>query len=385
MSPSENPPPAQPRPTKPPFWRRAFRAIGLILAGAVVLMLIWAGAQVLLRRPQPELLFTYADLPKVPPPEENGWDVLRLEIHTIGEPQRPDKDITEICDGKATFTDRWPRAESRASKISALAQDETTKQWLALVDKAAARPRFADGCPIGFEPDCPRPLHMLALHQMQEAVVLHDALSQRWDDALKRAATMLRVDIDFLPSARSTLTQAVARAHLHRSLKLAELLLDGAASEKQNGRGPDAARLAQFARDVDPLFKKIYEEDMAPLRVVIAEYLFSVYAIQNLKDSPQGKHSRSSTIFYDPGHALEMLNERFERYAAYARSGGAGKPPEFPRSRLWFLRNPGGHLVLEATRGALENHVPSISKDNKLLLADQAALQKRLTALMQSP
>jgi hypothetical protein len=357
--------------------------MGWMLAGIVVIALIWAGAQIGLRRPPPTLLFTYADLPKVPPPDENGWDVLRTEIHTVAEPKRPDKEITEICDAKATFTDRWVRAERRAEKMSTIAQDEETTKWLALVDKAAALPRFADACPISLEPDCPRPLHMLALHQIQEAVVLHDAMSQHWDDALKRATTMLRVDIEFLPSARATLTQAIARSHVNRSLKLVDVLLDGAASEQAGGRGPDAARLAQFARDVDPLLKKIHEEDLAPLRAVIAEYLFSVYVIDHIKDSPQAKYSRTSTIFYDPAHALQMLNERFEEYAAYARSGGVGKPPDFPKNRLWFLRNPGGHLVLEATRGTLETHVPSISKDNKLMMLEVAALQKRLATLIQ--
>ena len=382
MSSSDNSRPAQPRLTKPPLGQRALRSIGWVLAGLVVLMLIWAGAQVALRRPRPTLLFTEADLPKLPPPDENGWQIVKNEIPSIGEPQRPDKEITEISDGKATFDGRWSRAEGRAQKIADVARDEKTKRWLALIDKAAARPRFADACPMTFEPDCPRPLHLLALHQMQEATVLDDALSQRWNDAFSRVVKMVHVDTEFLPSARSTLTLAVARAEVHRTVKLVDILLDGAAHEKEQGRGPDGAQLIRFARDIEPLFEKVHDEDMEPMRVVIAEYLFSVYAIEHLTDSAQGRLSRGSSILYDPNHTLEMLNERFEKYVAFARSDGAGEAPKFPSNRLWFLRNPYGHLLLEVTRGTLENHVPTMRKDRDLLMQDLGALHKRLKALM---
>jgi len=266
-----------------------------------------------------------------------------------------------------------------------VARDEKTKRWLSLVDKAAARPRFADACPITFEPDCPRPLHLLALHQMQEAAVLDDALNQRWKDAFSRVAQMVHTDTDFLPSARSTLTLAVARAQVHRSVKLVDILLDGAAHEKEQSRGPDGAQLHRFALDIEPLFEKVHEEDLAPMRAVIAEYLFSVYAIEHLTDSAQGRFSRGSTILYDPNHTLEMLNERFEKYVAFAQSDALGEAPKFPKSRVWFLRNPYGHLALEVTRGALENHVPTISKDRNLLMQDLAALHKRLLALVKPP
>jgi hypothetical protein len=367
---------------KVPRWRRAVRSVGWVLAGLVVVMLIWAAAQVLLRRPYPALLFTEADLPKLPRADENGWEVLRTEMRGIRDPQRPDKEIAEICDGKATFQDRWARAEARAQKLSDVAHDEKTKKWLAVADKAMAHPKFADACLISFEPDCPSALQLLALHQIQEAVVLHDAMGSRWEDAFVRVSKMMRVDIEYLASARSTLSQAIARAQPHRSMKLVEVLLDGAAQEKKQNRGPEAVRLAQFARDIDTLLKNIHEEDMAPRRAVVAEYLFSVYAIEHITDSSKGGFSKGSTIFYDPGHTLEMLNERFERYVVFASNGNAGEAPKFSRNRLWILRNPAGHLAIEALRGPLENHIPAIIKDRGMLMQDREALHQRLTALI---
>ena len=379
MTPPEQQPSAPNRLAKPPRWRRAVQSVGWVLAGLVVVMLIWVTVQVLLRRPHPALLFTEADLPKLPKAGENGWEVLRTEMHAIRDPQRPDKEMTEICDAKATFEDRWARAEARASKLSDVAQDEQTKKWLAVADKASANPRFADACPISFEPDCPTPLQLLALHQLQEAVVLHDALGSRWDDALARTKRMMRVDVDFLPSGRSTLSQAIARAHVHRSIKLVDVLLVGAVREKE--RGPDGARLVAFAREIDATIAKIREDDMAPLRAVIAEYLFSAYAIDYLTTSTHGRYRQASDFLYDPGHTLEMLNEQFEQYAAFARAGGTGKPPEFQRKWNWFLRNPVGHLALGATHGTLENHIPTISRDRASLLKDREDLHNRLTAL----
>ncbi len=365
-----------------PRWRRAVRPIGSVLAGLVVLALIWATAQVLLRRPNPALLFTEADLPKMPAAHENGWEVLRIEMHATRDPQRPDKEIAEICDGKATFEDRWARAEARAQKLSDVAHDEQTKKWIAVADTAAERPKFADACSISFNPDCPSPLQLLALHQLQEAVVLFDAMGSRWEGAFARTAKMMRADIDYLPSARSTLSQAIARAQPHRTMKLVEVLLDGAAQEKKQNRGPETARLAQFARDIDALLKNVHEEDLSPQRAIVAEYLFSAFTIEHLTDSPQGRPAKGTSIFYDPGHTLEMLNERFEQYIVFARNGNAGEAPNFLRSRLWFLRNPLGHLALDGLRFPLENHLLALNKDRALFMKDNEALRKRLATLM---
>ncbi|HRI71446.1 MAG TPA: hypothetical protein PK156_44740, partial [Polyangium sp.] len=241
--------------------------------------------------------------------------------------------------------------------------------------------RFADACPISIEPDCPRPLQLLALHQTQEAVVLRDAIDGHWDDAFKRALTMLRLDTEYLPSSRTTLSQAVSRAHVHRTMKLVDVLLDGVAQEKQSERKPDAARMAQWVKDVIALLGKIREEDVAPIRIVIAEYLFSAYALDNLATAPQGRFSRGSVLLYDPGHALEMLNARFRQYAAFAERGGTGDVPQFPPNRLYLLHNPTGHLAVEATRGPLESQIPAIVKDRALLFKDRQALQERLQGL----
>lgn len=370
---------AQNRPAKPQRWRRAVRSVGWMLAALVMIAMGWVGVQLVVRRPRPALLFTQSDMPPLPAHGENGWEVLQNDVGPTSDPQRPDREVAELCDPKSTVEDRWALVEARAQKLSHVAQHEHTKKWMALVDKAAALSQFADACPIEFEPKCPRPLYLLALHQMQEAVVLHDALGNRWDDALARTERMMRVDVDFLPSGRSTLTQAIARAHVHRSIKLVDVLLVGAAREKE--RGPEGARLVAFARVIDATITKIREDDMAPLRAVIAEYLFSAYAIEYLTTSTHGRYRQASTIFYDPGHTLETLNERFEQYAAFARAGGAGAPPDFPRKWNWFLRNPIGNLALEATRGTLENHIPAISKDRDSLLKDREDLHGRLTAL----
>jgi hypothetical protein len=372
---------AQNRSRTSPLWRRAVRSIGWVLAGLVVLVLIWAGAQLALRRPLPELLFTDADLPKLPIPDENGWEVIKSEIPLAGKADRPDKEVAEICDGKATFEDRWARAEARAQKLSAVAQDEQTKKWLTVADKATLRPKFADACPIHLNADCPTPLQLLVLHQLQEAVVLHDSINNRWQDAFTRTTNMLRVDALFLPSARSTLTTAIARAQVHRAIKLVDVLLEGVAQEEKRNLGPDASALAHFAREIEPLLQNIREEDMDPMRVVVTEYLFSVYTIEHLTDSPQGRLSKGGSIFYNQGQTLELLNERFEQYIVYARGGGTGQTPNFALGRTWFLRNPIGHIALEALRGPIENHVPTIIKDRALLMQDKEALHNRLMSL----
>jgi hypothetical protein len=367
--------------TKVSAWRRPVRIIGGLFGSLIALLIIWMGAQVLLRRPYPTMMFTQADMPNLPPIADNGWEILKNELGPNIQVPRPDKDIASLSDPKATFTDRWTRATANATKLAAVAGDEQNRKWIAVIDKAAALPYFADGCPIALEPQCPRPVQLLNLHQMQEAVVLHEALTGHWDEAFARTIQMMRTDDLFLPSARSTLDQAVARSILHRTVKLVDIVLDGAAEEKKEGRGPGAAQLAEFARKIDPLVTRIREDDLSPMKTVVAEYLYSVQILEHLHYFPQSRSRYLREVFYDPGHTLEMLNERFEKYVAFAKANAAGPVPEFPRKWNWFLRNPIGHLALEPTRGAIENRVPAIVKDRTVFLKDQDALHKRLEAI----
>lgn len=367
--------------TKSSTGRRAARIAGGLFGGLIAVLIVWMSAQVLLRRPTPAMMFTQADLPPIPPPNDNGWEILRNELQSTSTLQRPDKDIASLCDAKATFTDRWARTTANAAKLGTLVRDEQTQKWLSIMDKAGKLPHYADGCPIEFDPPCPRPLQLLNLHEMHEAVVLNDALAGHWENAFVRTLQLLRMDNLFLPSARSSLGQAVARSHVHRSLKLVEILLDGVADEKKAGRGPDAAQLAEFARKMDPLVTHVQEDDLSPMKTVVVEYLYSVWMLEHLHYLPQARSRYLREIFYDPGHTLEMLNGRFDEYVAFAKSNAAGPAPQFPRTWNWFLRNPIGHLALEGTRGTIENRVPAMIKDNAVFLKDQEALHKRLVAL----
>ncbi|HRI72384.1 MAG TPA: hypothetical protein PK156_49455, partial [Polyangium sp.] len=143
---AENPPPPN-RPAKSSFERRAVRLVVGALATVFALALAWVAVQLLWRRPYPPMLYTEADMPKLPPQEENGWEILRSELRANKDLDRPVKEVAEICDHKATFTDRWMRVLAQSQKISALAANEKTKQWLSVIDKVAMQPRFADACP----------------------------------------------------------------------------------------------------------------------------------------------------------------------------------------------------------------------------------------------
>lgn len=370
------------RPSKPAADHRLMRAVGRVLAVLVVLLLLWTGAQVALRAPKPALLYTEADFAKLPTPEDNGWEVLRTEMGALGELQRPDKEIIELCDGKATFTDRWSRAEGRASKLAAIAADEKAKSWIALAEKAGHHARFADACPVEIDPKCPRPVQLLALHQVQEATILHDALQQQWEKAFSRATELLRVDIEFLPSARSTFTVSVARANVHRAITLLSILLDGVDAAAKQNQGPEATKMAQWVKNFAPLLKSIREEHLSPMRAVIAEYVYSAYTIDHIIDVPQGRFSNAGRLYYDVGHTFEMLNDRFQAYVAFAQRNGAGDPPTFSQSRLRYLRNPVGHLVLDGTSAQLGMLIPMMVKDRELLLADRNALYERIRPLI---
>lgn len=371
-----------PNPTvKSSLGRRAARIVGGLFGTILALLVMWMGAQVLLRRPYPAMMFTQADLPPVPSATENGWEIFKNEIRPTAQLKRVDKDVASLCDAKATFTDRWTRTTANAAKLATIARDDEIRKWMTIIDKAATFPHYADGCPIELQPQCPRPLQLLNLHQMEEAVVLNDALTGHWEEAFTRTVNMLRMDDLFLPSARSVLGQAVARSHLHRSLKLVEVLLDGAVEEKKAGRGPEAAQIAEFARKIDPLVMRIQETDLSPMKIVVSEYLYSIHLLEHVNYFPEARSRYLREIFYDPGHTVEMLNGRFETYVTFAKSNAAGPVPEFPRKWNWFLRNPIGHLALEGTRGTIENRVPAMVKDNAVFLQDQEALHKRLVAL----
>lgn len=140
--------------------------------------------------------------------------------------------------------------------------------------------------------------------------------------------------------------------------------------------------MAQWVKNFAPLLKSIREEHLSPMRAVIAEYVYSAYTIDHIIDVPQGRFSNAGRLYYDVGHTFEMLNDRFQAYVAFAQRNGAGDSPTFSQSRLRYLRNPVGHLVLDGTSAQLGMLIPMMVKDRDLLLADRNALYERIRPLL---
>ena len=297
--------------------------------------------------PVPPPRWTHADLPAAPAPAINGWAAVTAEPLDLGIP--PELGLA-IDHG---------RAPARV-QLAAFVATPAALEALARVEAAAAQPTFADDC----RPDADARCHLLAWHQAHDTTLLH-ALAAELDGDHARAsellATLVRLDMAQLASARSLLSVLIAVDQLDDAFVQAQWLL---------ARLPDDAEarpLMAAIRSVD-----VRALDLRPL--VIGDYLLSLEAIDAALDVG---HRRFPS---DPGLTRALLDERYARRDEAARAGsiaaalGSGEPA-LTRTPGWWLHNPGGKLVLDA----LHFDATSIAVD---LERDLGSIAARRTAML---
>jgi hypothetical protein len=354
-----------------------------LLLAALLLSLVagaWLGANLLLQSAPPSALWTEADLPSPPAGADNGWTHFDRQARTRGHLSLTYA-LAEVCTPSSRpGPDRWREARILDGAIHEFLQDTSHAAWVQLLGDAMAKPVFADACPIAIDADCQH-LKLLQAHRAYELSVIDAALDGRWNEVVQRSTLLARGDVRLASSPRSVLSQLISLAMVQRMLVMVEITLAGRREAESRGERIEAD-LAPM-RALHDALGALRMEDMDLRRCVIADYLFALevlevmeggtgaFAYQDLDWGPFG------SAFFDKGATMQSLNNEFQPLAAFAQSPATAPAPVFAthtKSRLWWLRNPVGKLLLDGTRVDIADRIRKADLDRKEILKRRDAL-----------
>lgn len=361
------------RPARRSTSRTVFRWLalcGLLLvlgvAGAV-------GADILLAKPPPPLLWTEQDLPPLPDAASNGWVVIQNRAARSQPPSLPSAvhSITQVSPTRPAGQ-AWTDITTLQPAVSGFVHDTANADWYATIDLSLSKPSFADACPTRIDSDCPH-LAVLRAHQMEELRALDSALDGRWNDALVSAARLASSDAAFSATTRSIVSAMVSLARCTRAVDLIDVLDAG-----YRAAGKDATTVdIQTMRSVGAAIASVKAADMDLKRAVISEYLFSVQGLALAEATPgavspaAGDLGPLARFTFDRGETLAMLNDDYRAWAAYARAP-AGPAPTPPPSRAagswWWMHNATGKTSLDMLQLQIARMIKRAADDRAELM-----------------
>ncbi len=353
--------------------QRLCRAALFVVFALVLGLGAWIGNNLWGRTPEPAPLYSLSDLPPLPMPEDNGWMVFAdttagQDIPSVPEPFRA------AFKQDADSTQTWKTAVSNQSVISRFCQLPEVRPWAHRLSTAIKKPRFVDAC----EP-IPQ-AHCLSDAIFRSHVVLIlDTLDKiqggQWEEAFATGNHMLRADACWLETARSTESQVHAMASARQTLLFVEMLLTGWQTAKAGANEHiEASILKNLLEGIDAMLAS----NTDPVRGLVTKYLIQLHVLRPLM------LSAGSSLLFDPGETLLILNAHTKKIEAFAKDPSAGElPPEWePRqSLLWWWHNPSGKLMLELLPTSIPTMSVRISEAKAPLLQQARSLSTKLKSV----
>jgi hypothetical protein len=355
-------------------WRGALVAAGSFGA--------WAFANAVSHHAVPPAPWSSADLPPLPPADQNGWALLQ-------EGERPPmpRELASLLVG--TSGGLWARALEARPALERFLDEAPSRRALARYEAALARPRFADGR----TPEQPDGHHVRVyeIHRFGTAEALARAFRHEFEAAFALSNAMLRADLDYVATAKSPLALLVASAQLRDSLALAEALLDALAAQPSADReGLLAVKRGYLAHpgtnELAALLGRISPEQLDARYPIMAENLALRSVFTESAEKAQGvplELMPLSSLFFDQGATIEALDTFHRELMAQVTAPPGSVPPLADRPRAqdelgWWLLNPAGDLTLDMTTAAWHSFLAKFDEHRARSLATRDALLARL-------
>jgi len=369
---------------KPRGESKLWRKVLLGAALALVLLLLaaggWLGANLLLKDPQPALLWTEADLPALPPAPDNGW--LVFSNKRLGNPN-VSSSLTALCDGKAhpSALAAWQEARKLRGDVVAVVSDRGNEARIDGLREAYLEPQFRDACPLDIEADCPW-IPLLRTHQLVELSLLDRAMDGHFEEAFTGADLLARGDLSFVVSSRTLVSQMVGFAIVRRMMSLVDVLLAGYEDELAADRPVSAKTSA-----LESIRKRLSTLDPVELsmrRSLIGEYQMVMRTLDLVEQSPSaagigGRWEPLAGLLYDRGATQRMFNDEYRSLMEFVEVPGKPEPVSKDPTQQWgwWFRNPVG----KQWHGLTSVMAPMLARgkedaDDVILLSD--AVIKRL-------
>ncbi len=362
------------------LWRKVLLGAGLALVLVCLSAGGWLGANLLLKDPQPALLWTEADLPALPPASDNGWVVFSNK--RLGNPT-VSSSLTALCDGKAhpSALAAWQEARRLRGDVVAVVSERGNQARIDGLREAYLKPQFRDACPLDIEADCPW-IPLLRAHQLVELSMLDRAMEGHFEDAFAGADLLAQGDLSLIVSSRRLLSQMVGFAIVRRMMSLVDVLLAGYEDELADDRPVSAKTSA-----LESIRKRLSTLDPVELsmrRSLIGEYQMVVRTLDLVEQSPSaagigGRWEPLAGLLYDRGATQRRINDEYQALMEFVEVPGKPQPvsKDATEGWGWWLRNPIGKQL----KGLTSIMAPTLARGKRdaadvILLRD--AVIKRL-------
>ena len=359
--------------------RWAVRGLGVVL----MLGVLFLGSNLLFHSAEPPPLFAAAALGPLPAEADNGHRDFVIGAVKLGAVPRAPEAVLELLDPSPDKPERaWEALLAQGDALSKEARDPQVAKWLDLLQRAYAKPRFADSCPMDPQATCGS-LAVLKTHRLAEMDVL--ALAQAGDFAAALAgwANMERADADLVATSRSMLTYEIAMSCLDHATHVVRVVLVG---QSQAAVTLDPAMRASLRDSISSALGLVTKEALDPTRMIRSEYLLDIRRIDlvTATNEPAPPDNRLSTglflprTLFDRGGTIQLLNQRYERLTKPDQAS-AMPSMEAPNSDapFWWLHNATGKRILDSMAVDFTARVKkaSITRD-RILSSKEAALTK---------
>jgi hypothetical protein len=366
----------------------------VVLFGAT---LAWLLAPTVLGGPEPPPLWTEADLPiAAVAPAENGWPEMVAPLRDTDPPPR------ELLDLLAADKEGRPRIERARALRAPLAEAldaEPTREVLAAFERAIQKPRFADTCPAALEQPCII-FPLFKAHRTALLASIRKAEGGDWTASITLLARILRADIDFVTTARSSLVAyLIAISSLRDASEVASDLFETYRAER--ARDPSIPPLGEGAvaalTSLDAALAGFDPSVLSGRRGIIADYLFVHKAVDQVTTleswllnptSPAAAPGSGVTVksrlfrffaslLLDRGATQSEINARYK--ALHDAIAASSPPPSFPLERdkpFWWLYNLTGKALLDLRQVDLSEPFGRMSESSARIEALRPGLRK---------
>jgi len=318
----------------------------------VVLLGMLAGAYLYAHhaRPLPPPLWTEADLPELPPAEDNGWVLLRDRGYAFSVDDEGGLLSLE------TSPQELPEDTARAI-ADELRGDEPARREI------GALGHFADGCATT-DTYCPfLPMHYLAVERGLAMIV--GARLGHWTRVTEEAEALSRQTSGFTATCRTVASCLVAVRALENSMIAAESV----AFIASNADDPPI--------DVLEALVELVASAVTPSPDVGRTIVFDCVSYRRTFAALNGE------LLLDRAYTLGRLDDMCRSVHAYAVDPTLGAPTGWPQTdgALWWLYNARGKEYLAMYAVNLETSVSAITRYREVLEDIDAARARALEAL----
>lgn len=355
------------------------RTARLLVVVALVLLLLppglYLGINAALRGPAPAPAYTERDLPALPPAEENGWAVVAANGHRAFRGIDTPTPLLALCRHEDETAERIPPYSEVTAKLDAMrafVAERDHEAALAELHRALEKPSFVDACSLEVGSDCPL-TELARAHHLAESEVMLAFAEGRTVAAFEEASRLFRASLSYASAPRSPVAAVLGVTVLRRDVELGARLASGLDASAW----PRTPELEAAVRGYLAPYEALASAPLSMRSGIVGDYVSMRSMVLPILEGRGASGTDLGLLgrvraFTDPRDSMRRLDRYYVALVAFAAGHGRATPPtpdSGAHARGWWLRNPGGKLLLDL---GMSNMAPTVVRYEALLRQVQA-------------